>query len=754
MGCALMCFDFNYGDLIRWLEGPYTNAHRDWDETFSLLETVRDAPITHRDCPVPDIDRTHRACTEGVPLQAAYVSDYNSCAERNAAPLSDDLIKNSADVDETLRKEEKLSYHILFPRYLWRFLSGIFICIFRVAYRFGDPKPRLCVDPSTTISATDQGNINAQIPAPGVDEDQNPTIYYGTAFMRYLVWLWNLRISFPGEDIIQMTDDISAAFHRVLYHPDLAIAFATVWKNWLIIPIGTIFGSRSSPGTYMWPGESRAHLAQHMPLRDDIPPPDLVHRLRLCPELTPDQTLSLAPATRDALNPGITIHPDGTPERRQPTFVDDSGVAHVRRFFLNSATASVSAAYVIFGNPDDDPLRPPCINPRKWQEYVSWELQFLGYHIDTRKMRVIWPLEKRKKFIFFLDAMLAPQLANQGSTPQSLSRVLGIVRHAALVAPMGNFRSLHLQFLFNDRLATAPGVGQLRRWYQRKIIRLPRPVIAELQDFRNAITMDLEDPYWSRPIGLIVPRSPTITVYTDASTKALGGWSAHSELNHMWRITIEDFERCGLPRNVGWNNIGNYKEDAIDSKRVHINLLEFFAIFIELWICIRQLYLAFTTGIALFGESIPAGGHRLLALADNTSALSWLRYATRTRRPPVRRLARFLTAFLCHPFAAEYLRVQGRHLPGLENEGADHLSRFEKSPTWESAMANCAHLTNLRTCQIPCELLAILASVYLKEQTEDWYATATTKLWTIAPPTFASGSNRLAGTSTSTNFGR
>jgi hypothetical protein len=27
---ALLCFDFNYGDLIQWMEGEYTNAHHNW----------------------------------------------------------------------------------------------------------------------------------------------------------------------------------------------------------------------------------------------------------------------------------------------------------------------------------------------------------------------------------------------------------------------------------------------------------------------------------------------------------------------------------------------------------------------------------------------------------------------------------------------------------------------------------------------------------------------------------------------------
>ena len=172
----------------------------------------------------------------------------------------------------------------------------------------------------------------------------------------------------------------------------------------------------------------------------------------------------------------------------------------------------------------------------------------------------------------------------------------------------------------------------------------------------------------------------------------------------------------------------------------HINIYEFIGIIIELWICGRQLHL---------DRYLVDGGHILLALADNTSALSWLRYATRTKRPPVRRLARFLTAFLASPFLALVLRVQGKHLPGLLNEGADLLSRFEKAPSWESAINQCSHLKHLRTCQLPPELLSILSTILGSEQTEAWCEEKMTELWTIAPPTFEDGCNRLQGSATS-----
>ena len=267
------------------------------------------------------------------------------------------------------------------------------------------------------------------------------------------------------------------------------------------------------------------------------------------------------------------------------------------------------------------------------------------------------------------------------------------------------------------------------------------------------------DPYWCRPIGLLVDRTPTITVFTDASSHALGGWSRLGELNHMWRITVDDLVTAGMRPNMGWANAHNFHEKEIDPQALHINILEFFAIFIELWICLRMIAAAFLAQQQPDQPShndplspattIPPGGHRLLVRADNTSALSWLRYASRSKRKPVRRIARLLTAFLSHPSIVALVRVQGLHLAGVLNVGADHLSRFKKSASWAAIMDNCPNLTNLRICLLPPELLSLLTMAFLSEQTEEWFETATTRLWTIALPTFATGSERPLDSSTS-----
>jgi len=82
MVVALICFDFNYCDLIRWLEGEYTNAHRDCSTVSDAMNAVRsiDPPEGY---PNIDFDRAFWACIKGFPLAGMYECLFDSVRARN-----------------------------------------------------------------------------------------------------------------------------------------------------------------------------------------------------------------------------------------------------------------------------------------------------------------------------------------------------------------------------------------------------------------------------------------------------------------------------------------------------------------------------------------------------------------------------------------------------------------------------------------------------------------------------------------------
>jgi hypothetical protein len=178
----------------------------------------------------------------------------------------------------------------------------------------------------------------------------------------------------------------------------------------------------------------------------------------------------------------------------------------------------------------------------------------------------------------------------------------------------------------------------------------------------------------------------------------------------------------------------NSREPAIDAPGTHINVLEFVAIIINLWLII----------VSSHRHPAPIGGHIFAVFADNTSALSWLRYASRSHRPNVCRLARFTSALL---FASGFQgKVQGQHLAGRLNRGADALSRCQLYPTWASATAQCSLLSSCTTYRLPHELLSLLGLMTSNKPTEVLSDELMTRLLSLEPTTLRVGSNEMATT--------
>jgi hypothetical protein len=233
---ALMRFDFIHGDMVRWLAGEYTNRHRNWPETFHRLQKP-DRMGTSRGLPPPDFPRARRIATEGVPLTGDFISHPPEIRARVKYDNHPAINDNEADVEAKFAAEEEKSFHIILPKWCVFFIVGIFINPLQWAIRKG--KGRICVD--CTNGPTPIGSPNHSIPKPSPkNADACPPVYYGSAFTRFLCLIWSLRAAAPLVDILLHCDDLEAAFRRVLYHPDMAVVFAYIFAEFLIIPVGQV----------------------------------------------------------------------------------------------------------------------------------------------------------------------------------------------------------------------------------------------------------------------------------------------------------------------------------------------------------------------------------------------------------------------------------------------------------------------------------------------------------------------------------
>jgi hypothetical protein len=389
---AMLRFHFYYGDFLRWLGGEYTNRHRDWDATFDTIEQRRERPPPS-DLPPVDLPRGKAIFTEGVPLKGHFICPQGEIARRNKYNNHPAIAENFDAVEEKFAKEEEKSFHVHMPRFIAYFILGLLLN--PLQWEWDKGKGRICVDGTGGPDGPDTpGSCNTHIPKPSPDNrDECPPVYYCTALMRFLIAIWRYRITHPESDMLLHADDLDSAFRRILYSPEMAILFAYVFGNFLIIPVGQVFGSRLAPSFFSLESDIRADLATTGTLVEHYPTEQLAKTIILPP---PPQVGDLTPAVADAKNPVLT--PEEQANYHNASFVDDNGICATRERIVDALHQSLVAAFILFGWPSQD-RRSSCMAADKWEIYANHVVLFLGYYINSRTLLVTWPLYKREQLM-------------------------------------------------------------------------------------------------------------------------------------------------------------------------------------------------------------------------------------------------------------------------------------------------------------------------------------------------------------------
>jgi hypothetical protein len=250
-------------------------------------------------------------------------------------------------------------------------------------------------------------------------------------------------------------------------------------------------------------------------------------------------------------------------------------------------------------------------------------------------------------------------------------------------------------------------------------MRLFASVIKDLQIILIALAEPEWSPTWTRLIALMIPRTATHEILSDASYGGMGGWSPHFLIK--WRLLRAELIHFGFSMKA--INSANEPSNLYDPAGTHINILEFVAVVINLWVALK-LFQRLRT---------PPSGFVLEIIADNTSALSWLKFAATTENQTVRALARLTSCLLMHA-SHNLISIQSSHIAGPANIEADCLSRLHKNglvPAWTYVHEQCNRLIPCHPCLLPSELISSLAVLTIAPQTVVEFEALATRLLTL-----------------------
>ena len=73
---------------------------------------------------------------------------------------------------------------------------------------------------------------------------------FGDVKTRLLTRVYNLRITYPDDDVIIHANDVKSCFRQLKHHPDVMGAFSHLIVHFLFLQCGQTFGSDFSPASW------------------------------------------------------------------------------------------------------------------------------------------------------------------------------------------------------------------------------------------------------------------------------------------------------------------------------------------------------------------------------------------------------------------------------------------------------------------------------------------------------------------------
>ena len=711
---AFLHFNGSVADLVRWIGGPHVGEQRDHPTTMERLKMAGVEERVRRDL--------RRIFYDGIPALCQA-----SATEKNF--LAYYRYGNHSTVDEdpektykAMVKDSRKGFTLLLDQ---RAILLMLHCHLT---------PQGVVDLNTPYKSPRPIFDSSFRPEPWcwaindwTSPDNEPPLTFSTAEMEFMVWLYNLRVTYPISEIYLADDDISGAFRLMKYHPNLVPMHSSQQCGYCVVNTGGTFGDNTNPSNFDPLGLGRRQLAFYLwssaaDAAATITP--YLPSLNLAPEPTPDEVATFRPADADAINPGV-LSPDGA--RKPPPYnmhVDDALYADVGIHIIHSICVSILALFWLLGFPTN-PLVPSPLSVDKFESFYNHQRKMVGRRFNSRTLSVglldykldqlrttLQEWTAKPSFDLLEIATLLGVLENHTRYARWARCWFFSLQNGVRVILHGRYKIISRIFDRSGRTATLrrqlPGslVSHLHSilardkaqllWATKQRYLVTPEISASLQHLL-AYTTTAADP-WDVPLGLIVPRNHHVSSRGDAS---FVGGGAYCSGFRFW------FDIAWSRRTIK----GATRTKQSSDEYVHINALEFIVVILQFAAIITRLEdceqghsdpaIYFPNGV----PSIPVW----LVESDNMVSVAWERKATSSSLQ-----GQGLVSIYAELLRRRHIQTQCDHLAGTLNIVADDISRNDFSLPFPARVAKLYKehptLSTLDFFQPSPELLQLLTS--------------------------------------------
>ena len=528
--------------------------------------------------------------------------------------------------------------------------------------------------PRPVFDATSHMTIASMAINDWINKITEGEVYFPGSFTRFLIGIYNLRITYPFLAIFVCDDDITNAFRLIKINPELVSMHAFQGCGKLALCTGNTFGNTNCPFNFDQPATARNQHASYLWLNHKDRCLAQEHdRLSNVTTEEMDPTIPFARVNSDSLNRGVVDRV--TRKRFGPSFVghvDDTLYVATKKDLKSMIACSFVAADETFGG--NHKFQEKIISEPKLNMDYKETRVVLGYQPNTRTMMVELSPRRRDKTVCYIidEGWLQPK---KRATILEISQLLGLLQSICDIYLWGQAQLLVFQQLLGDCIRRGHNIAQRNNrnrvderfatakaqlpdtlsyrlrylkmkficeyvWRSNQLIVISDVVRSQLAILFEHLKAGRS---WQCPIGHLIPRDPACESFGDASYHGIGVVN-----HHLKAIIVLPFRKELHMR--------------MHEKKVHINTMELLALFLS--------YIMFLTAY----EADPTAflPHPIIKLwGDNMSANKWFRTVS-TSSPAA-------TAMLL--LMAEYIKdspvkPEPDHIPGKYNIEGDDLSRL------------------------------------------------------------------------------
>jgi hypothetical protein len=270
-------YNFDTPTVVRFIGGQHTAAHRD---ISAILRELRRADVDHD--VLADLERVFTMGSPAYCNASATERNFRAFFEYgNHKTITEDVPKTQ----KALVKDIRRGYVLIMYPWLAFFIPNLHLTPLGMV-----DMDKLHKNPRPIFHSSFRPQPWAMAINDYTSKTTEPEIVFPQAWINYLTWVWNLRITYPRDELYLGDGDVSGAFRQVKYNPNLVAMHAFLVFGVLFLSTGQTFGDCTSPANwepvarnrqqkarYLWnQATTLAHALKHLPTLHFAPAP-------LCP---------------------------------------------------------------------------------------------------------------------------------------------------------------------------------------------------------------------------------------------------------------------------------------------------------------------------------------------------------------------------------------------------------------------------------------------------------------------------------------